>query len=318
MNFCVIDFDALLASSKAQLVSSSNHAEVFKLVGDKLTYSLKIINPSKSRLLEHQQVFLKRLSERFSQEQFDPDEVFDIPPVLYFGDNTHPFDKNSEEVLCILTPWIAGTSLAHILYESYVDSTFFRYHTALTLLQSLALNLAGLQNFGSQHWMVHQDINPRNIIVHDKSQGKFTTLIDFDTSFFSDDYINTIPYGTYGYTPPERILFDSFTPSPLMDIFSFGIIAHEILSGMWPYRTARTNMDSTFWRELYLNTAFHFNANIPKDILELIRCCVELQPENRPSHSQLLDALSALIDVYHDDVSFSIASYHKEGFVTPI
>ena len=106
----------------------------------------------------------------------------------------------------------------------------------LRLLQSVADAVA----HAHQRGVLHRDLKPSNILVTHDGHAK---LVDFGIARFvagvdaDDEGIVTLtqPLGpalTPEYAPPE--VLDGAPPAPTFDVYSFGIVAHELLLGFRP------------------------------------------------------------------------------------
>mgnify|MGYP002869245007 CR=1 FL=1 len=107
------------------------------------------------------------------------------------------------------------------------------------MLRVLAYSLCGL----AEQQIVHSDLKPDNIRIKDTiSRARTLKIIDFDSSFIQGDYPDLIG-GTQNYMAPEAIIrmyqdedgaAEKIEVTPKADIFSLGIIFHEILTGELP------------------------------------------------------------------------------------
>jgi eukaryotic-like serine/threonine-protein kinase len=90
--------------------------------------------------------------------------------------------------------------------------------------------------------IVHRDLKPENVFLTDDGQVK---VLDFglakcrhQTLYSQDqDAVSTRPgtlLGTVGYMSPEQVI--GATTDARSDIFSLGVILHEMLSGIAPFR----------------------------------------------------------------------------------
>jgi serine/threonine protein kinase/alpha-tubulin suppressor-like RCC1 family protein len=98
------------------------------------------------------------------------------------------------------------------------------------ILADLANALAYLQS----HRVLHRDINPENVYL-DEETGR-ALLADFSLACLCDDRGLTLAgtaNGTPAYMSPEQI--DGATLDARSDIYSLGVVAHEMLSGNAPW-----------------------------------------------------------------------------------
>ncbi|RIA94005.1 kinase-like domain-containing protein [Glomus cerebriforme] len=95
-------------------------------------------------------------------------------------------------------------------------------------------------------------------------------------------------YGVLPYTAPEILRGQNYTKAA--DIYSFGIIMYEVISGLPPYHDVSR----------YINLAMkicqglrpRFNIKVPQLIVHLIKKCLDADPLNRPSALEIRNILS--------------------------
>ncbi|MFD1145442.1 protein kinase [Larkinella insperata] len=106
--------------------------------------------------------------------------------------------------------------------------------------------LLGLQHL-HRHRIVHRDFKPANILISRDNAGRFIPKIaDFGLSkLVSDDELNRSDFdlsdgrGTPSYKAPEQI--EGSRVSFNLDLWAFGIILYEILTGEKPFRADLRN-----------------------------------------------------------------------------
>lgn len=96
----------------------------------------------------------------------------------------------------------------------------------LTILDHIASAL----DLAHRNGVVHNDVKPENILL-DGDQNAY--LSDFGIAEEYSAYINTGIRGSPGYMAPEQIQQER--PSPLMDIYSLGIVLYELVAGVHPF-----------------------------------------------------------------------------------
>ena len=102
--------------------------------------------------------------------------------------------------------------------------------TALPLLREIATALSDLHALG----YVHRDLKPENIFVDTSSSEPSIMLVDFGLSKDAGDATRTAMRGagTERYSSPEQMRGDA--TSPATDVYAFGVIAYELLTGELP------------------------------------------------------------------------------------
>ncbi|KAE9611509.1 hypothetical protein Lal_00011751 [Lupinus albus] len=107
--------------------------------------------------------------------------------------------------------------------------------------QQVALGTArGLAylHYGAQPSIIHRDIKASNILLDDKFEAK---VADFGLAKFNPEgmtHMSTRVAGTMGYVAPEYALYGQLTERS--DVFSFGVVLLELLSGR---KALQTNND---------------------------------------------------------------------------
>jgi serine/threonine protein kinase len=97
---------------------------------------------------------------------------------------------------------------------------------------------------------VHRDLKPENVLV--KPSGKFA-LTDFGISGDRNKKLTELNFlgkplqvfGTYAYMPPEQVKPIKHAPTvlPTTDIFSFGVMVYQLLTGELPFGTLEDQGD---------------------------------------------------------------------------
>ena len=131
----------------------------------------------------------------------------------------------------IVQEYMEGETLAQILRRKKVFST----EEACRIGKQVAKALLELHSLVPP--VVYGDLKPANIIVGKQGELK---LIDFGTSVFWEKKLgpeDRFLYGTIGYTAPEVLgnyMEKAVVPDVRADIFSFGILLYEMISGEKP------------------------------------------------------------------------------------
>jgi serine/threonine protein kinase len=109
--------------------------------------------------------------------------------------------------------------------------------------------LLGLQKL-HKNGVVHRDLKPENVLIGNKQIPKLT---DFGISGFmysretKTNWMGRVKemFGTIAYAPPEQFdQYKAFTAMrPTIDIFSFGIMIYEYLTGHYPFGEINTAED---------------------------------------------------------------------------
>ena len=149
--------------------------------------------------------------------------------------------------------------------------------------------------FAHEHGIVHRDIKPGNVRILDDGTAK---ILDFGIAKLANSPSNLtqagMTLGTAAYLAPEQIRglpVDSRT-----DVFSFGVLAYELLAFERPFRAAE--ISAIFYKILH-ETPPSLAARVPDVPVELDRIvarCLAKDPAHRWSPTaQLVRALEGLM-----------------------
>lgn len=135
--------------------------------------------------------------------------------------------------------------------------------------------------------IIHQDIKPANILIDNTRNYAIT---DFGISSKSGDthdiYYNDENSGTLAYMAPERFVSNT-EPIAQSDIWAFGATLCEILTGNVPFGEDGGRNQSE------KNLPMPIIPHVSSDIQRLIYACLDENPNNRPSASELRNAAQA-------------------------
>ncbi|GAK53301.1 putative serine/threonine protein kinase [Candidatus Moduliflexus flocculans] len=165
--------------------------------------------------------------------------------------------------------FIRGRTLHDVLNEQGA----FTPLEALRLLRQLA---AALHHAHAQK-IIHRDIKPQNIIVHD---GQLT-LIDFGIAKRMED--NTITtqkgefYGTWLYAAPEQFVTAFGKICECTDVYGFGILAYHLLTNTLPF--SGETMESMHGHCYVPLPALP--KIIPAEIAAIVKKCTQKQQRDR-------------------------------------
>lgn len=157
-------------------------------------------------------------------------------------------------------------------------------------IQSIAFSMVQLEKAG----IVHSDLKPDNIILK-KTVGDYYSvkLIDYDAAYFASDPPSRGQLqGDLVYLSPEMLLYmneEDVQLTAKSDVFSFGILMHELLCGQIPSFAK----DYTYLHEVSLNGGeVEINKEIPSEYWPIIISCLALEAVDRPGFSELFEQIS--------------------------
>ena len=141
--------------------------------------------------------------------------------------------------------------------------------------------------------VVHGDVKPSNVLVELVDGVPSVRLIDFGLAGHIGEASGRAS-GTAGYIAPERIRGEAL--SPQADLYSFGITAFEILTGVHPF----DNQDAGALIRAHLETMPAIpsacNPALPPTVDAVLQSLLEKSPDERPASArETLDRLSSAL-----------------------
>ena len=187
----------------------------------------------------------------------------------------------------------------------------------------LFLQVLGAVEHAHKHLIVHRDLKPSNILVDGEGHAR---LLDFGIAKLLGESESAAPLTQVSggamtplYAAPEQIRGE--TISTLTDVFSLGLVLHELLTGVLPYPPGRNGRRATLVEILEtlgrgelplpsqaaledsaasargLASVSRLRAELTGDLDTLVSKALRLAPEHRyASAAHLADDLRRLLD----------------------
>lgn len=146
----------------------------------------------------------------------------------------------------------------------------------IALLRQVAAGLG----YAHEHDIVHRDVKPSNIRV---GPGGRVSIMDFGIAkLLSADSGLTqtgMSIGTAGYSSPEQL--EGGDIDGRADIFSFGVVAYELISGRRPFRG--DTVSSLFYQIIHVDPPplGQVRPDCPDPLARLVGRCLEKDPAAR-------------------------------------
>jgi serine/threonine-protein kinase ULK4 len=130
--------------------------------------------------------------------------------------------------------------------------------------------------------IVHRDLKPSNILMNGRG---YALIADFGVSWVvSDNATPTGGVGTPCYSAPE-MWQESVDCTTKCDVFSFGLVLYEILTGKPVFRPKEPLL--SVLRRLRTGDLPELPSQYGRFMQELIRKCLAKEPGNRPSFDDI-------------------------------
>jgi eukaryotic-like serine/threonine-protein kinase len=203
----------------------------------------------------------------------------------------YDFGHSEDGVPYLVMEYVEGTALLNVL----VQDGAFPVPRALHVLGQVARALIAAHEAD----VVHRDLKTNNIVLTSFRGEDFVKLLDFGLAKILGPEATAslsaqgILFGTPEYMSPEQI---SGTEVDFrVDIYSFGILAFELLTGEVPFKgTAMEIMAAHVNREAPPLSASGDHEPVPGAVQALVRRCLAKRPDDRPGTAALAEEVEAL------------------------
>ena len=150
-------------------------------------------------------------------------------------------------------------------------------------------------NRGDPLDIVHRDISPANVFVSWEGAVK---LGDFGiakaSQRLSRHTMTGVLQGKFPYMSPEQA--EGKPLDQRSDVFSFGIVAYELLSGKRPFGGDSDMQVLVRVKETRFAPLLEVRPDLPPGLADVIQCCLQRDPEKRYSNGTALErALAQLM-----------------------
>ncbi|GER48103.1 leucine-rich repeat receptor-like protein kinase [Striga asiatica] len=202
--------------------------------------------------------------------------------------------------------YLVNKSLDQLLFGDRSKSPYLDWATRYDICLGVARGLAYLHE-ESRLRIVHRDVKASNILLDSELVPKIS---DFGLAKLYDDkksHISTRIAGTIGYLAPEYAVLGHLTEKA--DIFSFGVVALEIVSGR-PNSDSSLEDDMVYLLEWAWNlhednkqlnladpTLHEYNPHQVRKIIDIALLCTQASPALRPPMSRVVAMLSGDMEV---------------------
>ncbi|KAH6558883.1 hypothetical protein KP509_1Z040400 [Ceratopteris richardii] len=217
---------------------------------------------------------------------------------------------STEEKQVLVYEFMSKGPLSEHLHGPHSKNNYgLPWATRLRIMLNAAQGLSYLHE-GCSPQIIHRDIKSSNILLNDEMEAKIS---DFGIS--RDQLINktgappTAVMGTPGYVDPEYL--QSFKMSKPIDVYSFGVLLFEIISGKPPIfylppskeRISIINwVKSSVFRgniDDIVDPSLHGQYNVESvwKVVDVALACVEIPSFKRPTMSQVYQDLEEAMEL---------------------
>lgn len=217
----------------------------------------------------------------------------------------------------LILEYVEGKSLQSMIHEN-----------KLTPAQSLNIAIQfcnGMEyvhnkRFKAGKGLVHRDIKPSNLMF---TEGGILKITDFWMAKVRGVSSVEGPAGTPAYMSPEQ--FETMDVDARADIYSFGVVLFEMLTGRGPFPEPNQDRIGSPWdhykrhhQKVRPTPPSSIDSSIPKELDRIVLRCLEKKPKDR--YQDYADLRKDLSDVYRsfgEDQRLAILiaiSWNNAGF----
>ncbi|CAL8076479.1 unnamed protein product [Calicophoron daubneyi] len=194
----------------------------------------------------------------------------------------------SKPCLAIITQWCEGSSLYKHLH------VLERRFEVPELINISRQTSQGMDYLHAKN-IIHRDLKSSNIFLHERT----VKIGDFGLATVKSRWNSGFrqPTGSIFWMAPEVIRMEGDNPySNLSDVYAFGIVVYELISGQLPY-SHYNNRDQILFlvgRGMLKPDMSEVRSDIPPPFRTLALDCYNFDREKRPPFSQIYQRLDSL------------------------
>ncbi|KAM8974766.1 serine/threonine-protein kinase B-raf isoform 1-T1 [Pelodytes ibericus] len=227
--------------------------------------------------------------------------------LLFMGYSTKP-------QLAIVTQWCEGSSLYHHLH--IIETKF-----EMIKLIDIARQTAQGMDYLHAKSIIHRDLKSNNIFLHEDLTVK---IGDFGLATVKSRWSGSHQFeqlsGSILWMAPEVIRMQDKNPYSFQsDVYAFGIVLYELMTGQLPYSNINNRDQIIFMvgRGYLSPDLSKIRSNCPKAMKRLMADCLKKKRDERPLFPQILASIELLarsLPKIHR--SASEPSLNRAGFQT--
>ncbi|XP_051768631.1 RAF proto-oncogene serine/threonine-protein kinase isoform X2 [Ctenopharyngodon idella] len=197
----------------------------------------------------------------------------------------------TKENLAIVTQWCEGSSLYKHLHVQETDFQMFQ-------LIDIARQTAQGMDYLHAKNIIHRDMKSNNIFLH---EGLTVKIGDFGLATvkarWSGSHRVEQPSGSVLWMAPEVIRMQDNNPYSFQsDVYSYGIVLYELMTGELPYSMVANRDQIIFMvgRGYLTPDLSKLYKSCPKAMKRLVADCIQKSKDDRPLFPQILSSIELL------------------------
>ncbi|XP_042506766.1 serine/threonine-protein kinase STY46-like [Macadamia integrifolia] len=254
-------------------VASGSYGDLYKGTYCSQEVAIKVLKPERVN---------ENMQREFAQEVFIMRKVRHKNVVQFIGACTRP------PTLCIVTEFMSGGSVFDFLHK---QKGVFK----LPSLLKVAIDVSKGMDYLHQNNIIHRDLKAANLLM---DENEVVKVADFGVARVqTQSGVMTAETGTYRWMAPEVIEHKPYDHKA--DIFSFGIVLWELLTGKIPYEFLTPLQAAVGVVQKGLRPTIPKNTH-PK-LVELLEKCWQQDPSLRPDFFEIIEMLQRIAKEVGDE-----------------
>lgn len=230
--------------------------------------------------------------------------TLDHPSVIKFvGISFKSFEDPSQYQPSLMTEYLENDTLRSIFDKEKMGLCPIEWTTTKKFICLIGISSA-MKHIHS-HSILHRDLKPENIFIdkdYNPKIGGFGISRSFSHHLTNEmDLTEEGQVGTITYMAPE-LFEENLIYGPCVDVFSFSLIAYEIVTGQRPYREIEHLSHFALIQKILSGYRPAFPDYVPIKMKQLIEKCWNEDKSKRPSFNEIFSELANDFSYFEDDV----------------
>lgn len=214
--------------------------------------------------------------------------------------------------LCLVMEYARGGPVSHVIQRYSLPP-----EVIVDWATQIAQGMSYLHEEARVH-VVHRDLKSSNILLLESIEGhnlynKTLKIIDFGLAREVSHTTHMSTAGTYAWMAPE--VFKSQTFSKASDVWSYGVVLWELLTGKTPYEGF--NFAAILYGVGNNTLKLPIPDSCPDSFKELLQRCWLPEPHNRPTFRDILSILetiaeSSFVETSNENFQLMQDDWHRE------
>lgn len=281
---------------------------IAKKLSDNSEYAAKILNVDENFNGQEQMMFMR--------ESITLHKLHHPAIVQFYGINFRSFSDPLKLEPTILTEYISHGSLRKILNDERRGLAEPEWDSTKKYISLLGVSHA--MKYLHKQGILHRDLKPENILIDDDYNPK---ICDFGLAkFFNKSLSNSMQLtltgaiGTPLYMAPEMFEEgeEKIHGGSGVDVFAFGILAYEIVTGKAPYY--ELGKITSFQLNKKVTSGYRpiFNNSVTEKMKNLILKCLSQNAMDRPSFDEIFKELSSDLTYFKENIDEDEINFYLE------